>query len=68
MFYACALRKRVLGSSGAAMLAGPASNFASHGGPFNEERLDYGLSGNAVELLMNRALAHSAALVSVSRG
>lgn len=51
MFYACSLRKRVLVSSGAAMLAGPASNFASHGG----ERQDNDISGNTVALLLTRS-------------
>lgn len=51
MFYACSVWKRVLVSSGTAMLAGPASNFASHGGPFNEERLDNGVPTNVVDLL-----------------
>lgn len=50
------MRKRVLVSSGAARLAGPASNFASHGGPFNEERLENGIPGNTVELLMKQDL------------
>lgn len=36
----------------AARLAGPASNFASHGGPSNEERLENVVSGKTVELLM----------------
>lgn len=45
-----------MSSGAAAMLAGPASNSASHGGPFNEERLDCGISGNAVELLMKQDL------------
>lgn len=41
-------------SSAAARLAGPASNFASHGGPFNEERLENAISLSTVELLMKR--------------
>lgn len=43
-------------SSGAARLAGLASNFASHGGPFNEERLESAVSGITVELLMKKDL------------
>lgn len=56
MFYACALWKRVSVSSGAAKLAGPASNFASHGGPFSEERLENDIPGSLVELLMKQEL------------
>lgn len=43
-------------SSDAARLAGPASNFASHGGPFNEERLESAVSGITVEILMKKDL------------
>lgn len=56
MFYACAFGKRVLVSIDAARLAGPASNFASHGGPFNEERLEKARSGSPGELLMKQKL------------
>lgn len=55
MFYACSVWKRVLVSSGTpAMLAGPASNSASHGGPFNEERLDDSIRSNILERLIKQ--------------
>lgn len=41
------------------MLAGLASNSASHGGPFNEERLDDSIRGNILErLIKQRTLAY----------
>lgn len=58
MFYACSVGARVLVSSGAAKLAWPASNFASHGRPFSKGRLEWyiGLTG---EPLINLDLSTS---------